>query len=287
MKRNRGPALRDACGGAALVLACATAGATAASRHVQAELVSEVESIRPGQPFRVGLRLKMAPEWHTYWKNPGDSGLPTRIAWRLPDGFQAGPIEWPYPKPFSQGPVTSYGYEGEVLLPVLLTPPASLAPGRPVTIAARADWLECKEACLPGRAELSVVVPVAAHPPRPAAAWTAAFGEARRGLPVEPAGWTFEARETPAGFQLILRPPKAWGPLRQVYFFPEKPALLDHAAPQKLAPMGAGYQLELTPAANAARPLAALTGVLVVQGVGGEARALRVDTPATRKKEGQ
>src|SRR5207245_1904014 len=80
-----------------------------------------------------------------------------RLRWTLPADFQAGPIQWPYPRAFSQGPVTSYGYEDEVLLPVKITPPASLAAGE-VTLAARADWLECQEACIPGRAELSLVL---------------------------------------------------------------------------------------------------------------------------------
>ena len=95
---------------AVCALASSVAAAPPASRHVQPELVADVESIAAGRPFQAGLRLRMEPEWHTYWKNPGDSGLATRLTWKLPDGFQAGPIEWPYPEIFKQGPVTSYGY---------------------------------------------------------------------------------------------------------------------------------------------------------------------------------
>ena len=261
-------------------LATSAAAAPPASKNVQVRLVSEVESIRPGEPFRVGLLLRMAPEWHTYWVNPGDSGLPTRLAWTLPDGFQAAPIEWPVPKSFSQGPVTSYGYEGEVLLPVVITPPPSLAPGTRVTLAARADWLECREACLPGRSELTVILPVRADAPRPAAAWAASFQAARQRMPEAPEGWTFEARETPDRFVLVLRPPPGSAPLREAYFFPAKGRVLDHAAPQRLtAGTGGSYRLELTPGAAAARPLGALQGVLVTQGTTGP-KAVRVDARA-------
>ena len=282
--RNR--IVREACRAAALVVACAGVGLSA-SRHVQVQLVPETESIRAGEPFWLGLRLEMEPGWHTYWKNPGDSGLPTRIKWTLPDGFLARPIEWPYPHTFSQGPVTSYGYENQVLLPVQITPPASLPDGGPVTITARADWLECKEACLPGRADLTVTLPVSTAAPRPSAAWAAAFAEARGKLPAAPSGWTFEAADTAAGFALRVRPPRTWGPVRDAYFFPEAPAMVDHAAPQKLVGAGGGYRLELAAPADAPsqRP-AALRGVLVVHDAGGTARAVSVDAPVTNPRTG-
>lgn len=284
MRLNRRRTLREAGRAAALVVACVGV-ALAASRHVQASLVAEHESIRPGEPFWVGLRLKMEPGWHTYWKNPGDSGLPTRIKWTLPEGFAAGPIDWPYPQPFSQGPVTSYGYEDEVLLPVPITPPASLTPGKPVTLAARVDWLECQEACVPGRADLSLTLPVAPGPPR-AGAEAAGFADARRRLPAAPSGWTIQAAEKTGGIELVIRPPQTTGTLREAYFFPEEPETLDHAAPQTLARTGAAYRLALAPAPNARRSPARLKGVLVVHDPKGTARALRVDAPVANKTAG-
>jgi len=283
--------LREAWGAAALLLATAVpfsavsalAAPAAASRHVQAELVSEVESIQPGQPFWLGLHLKMEPGWHTYWKNPGDSGLPTRLTWKLPDGFEAAPIEWPYPKPFSQGPVTSYGYERDVLLPVRVTPRASLTPGQPVTLAARADWLECREQCLPGRAELKVTLPVAASAPRPVAALAAVFAQTRKKLPAVPAGWTFEAAESGTGLQLQLRPPKTWGTIEQAYFFSEQPEVVDYAAAQALASAPNGYRLDLATAPNVARPLVRLRGVLVTTSAEGGTCAVRVEAPVVKK----
>jgi thiol:disulfide interchange protein DsbD len=263
---SRWPAVRRTAA-VGCALAPLLAAAPAPSRHVQAQLVSAVESIRAGEPFQVGLHLRMAPEWHTYWKNPGDSGLPTRLTWKLPEGFSAAPIEWPLPKTFTQGPVTSYGYADEVLLPVAITPPASIAAGTSVTLAARADWLECREACLPGRSELSLVLPVRPEAPRPSAQWGPAFADAR--------GWAFQTRETPDRIVLVIRPPRAQTEIRQAYFFPDRGQVIDHAAPQSLARVSGGYRLEMTPAPNAARPLA-LEGVLVTEGSGGSA-AVRVD----------
>ena len=238
--------------------------------------MSERETIRAGEPFWVGLHLRMAPGWHTYWKNPGDSGLPTRLRWTLPADFQAGPIQWPYPRAFSQGPVTSYGYEDEVLLPVKITPPASLAAGE-VTLAARADWLECQEACIPGRAELSLVLPVRAAAAPPSPAWAPAFADARRRLTAEPAGWAFGAQEMPQKVWLVFRPPRSRVPLKDARFFPDQPLVIDHAAPQPLSRGKGAWRLELTPAPNARRPLPALSGVLVIGGAGGQNEAVRVE----------
>ncbi len=267
-------------------LASWATAAPPASKHVQPELVADVETIAAGRPFQAGLRLRMDPEWHTYWKNPGDSGLATRLTWKLPDGFQAGPIEWPYPKVFKQGPVTSYGYTDEVLLPVTITPPATLAAGTSVTLAARADWLECREACLPGRRELSVVLPVRGEAPR-ASAQAPAFAAARARLPQAGAGWTFEARETPDKVVLVVEPPRGQAAIHKATFFPDRGQLIDHAAAQtwaRAAGATAGYRLEMTPAPNAARPLGALEGVLVTEGSSGAIAAVRVEAKSTKEK---
>ena len=258
------------------VLAACVSAAPSPSKHVQAQLVSEVESIRPGQPFQVGLHLRMDPEWHTYWKNPGDSGLPTRLSWKLPEGFQAAPIEWPFPKTFRQGPVTSYGYADEVLLIVAITPPSSLAPGTPVTLAARADWLECREICLPGRRDLSLVLPVRSEAPQPSAPWAPRFAAARAHVPRAAAGWAFEAKETPDRVVLVVRPPRGQAEIRSATFFPDRGEVIDHASPQAWARATGSYRLEMTPASNAARPLRALEGVLVTESPGGTT-AVRVD----------
>ena len=130
------------------------------SQHVEATLVAEPFKFFPGDPFVVAVRLKMDPGWHTYWVNPGDAGYAPRITWTLPPGFTAGPIQWPTPGLISQPPLMSYGYEGEVWLPVEITPSVSmqLLQG-PVELKAHVAWLECADVCIPGKADLSLTLP--------------------------------------------------------------------------------------------------------------------------------
>jgi DsbC/DsbD-like thiol-disulfide interchange protein len=262
-----------------VVALAVTPGAPAAtgSAHVTPALLAETEWIEAGHPFTVGLHLRMAPGWHTYWKNPGDSGLPTRIRWTLPEGFQAGPIQWPAPHRMVAGPLASYGYDGEVLLLTEVQAPAATAGGT-VRIAARVDWLECQEACLPGKAELELTLPVRRGTPPRSAASGAAFAESRRRLPIAgAAGWQIEPDL--AGPALVIRPPRGTALTEGVLFFSELPNVIQYAAGQKLVRRGEAYRLELVADPNAARPLPGLVGVLVLEGRGGPAapHALRVE----------
>jgi thiol:disulfide interchange protein DsbD len=242
-------------------------------RHVKASLVAETDAVRPGQPLTVGIRLEMEKGWHTYWRNPGDSGLPTRAKWELPAGFAAGETLWPYPMRFTTGPLVSYGYEHEVLLPVEIRVPAAV-PGREVRIAARVDWLECLEACLPGRAEVSLTLPVrAAAAPGPRAAL---FAEARRRLPRKDPAWRFSASSAAGSLSLVVRPPRGTD-LREAYFYPATPRLLDHAQPQKLTREGAVHRLALVRDPNGV-PSDRLAGVLASETANGPL-AVEVDVP--------
>src|SRR5271169_6907272 len=104
---------------ASMLLCAAAQGALAApfrADFVEAELVPEHLAWVPGEQAWVALRLKHDPHWHTYWKNPGDAGAATRLQWKLPAGYEAGPIEWPVPRLIPVPPLANYGYEGEVLL---------------------------------------------------------------------------------------------------------------------------------------------------------------------------
>src|SRR5262245_44902562 len=101
----------------ALLLALITAPAMAQSvvqtDNGRAELLADVAIVKQGEPFWVGLRQTIRPKWHTYWKNPGESGLPTEITWKLPDGAAAGPIVWPRPQLFDVGGIINYGFKDE------------------------------------------------------------------------------------------------------------------------------------------------------------------------------
>ena len=126
---------------------------------VKADLLADTSAIVAGKTLTVGLRMQMAPEWHTYWQYSGDAGLPTKIVWQLPAGFSAGPIQWPLPdKIVTPGDIINYGYSNETMLLVQITPPASLPPGN-VTLKAKATWLVCRESCIPGNKDLELTLP--------------------------------------------------------------------------------------------------------------------------------
>jgi thiol:disulfide interchange protein DsbD len=148
---------------AALVPTVATADAGLLRRdHLAVQLVAADRALAPGGSLDVALRLVHDEHWHTYWLNPGDSGLATKLAWTLPDGAQAGPIRWPAPARLRLGPLINFGYEGDVLLPVRIALPEALALGATFDVTVRASWLVCKEECIPGDATLSLSLPVAA-----------------------------------------------------------------------------------------------------------------------------
>jgi thiol:disulfide interchange protein DsbD len=232
--------------------------------NVDVALVAEGGSIRPGEPFHVGFHMKMKRGWHTYWKQPGDAGLPLRIEWTLPAGFTAGPIEWPTPERIPTGELMSYGYEREVLLAVRITPPASIEPNS-TTIAGDFDWLECKDVCLAGSARLELTVPVRAERAkrRPSARL---FAEARARTPRSPDGWSLAATAGPRAIELSFRPPPGVSP-RGAYFFVDQPLVAEYAAAQGFERVPGGYRLTIVPAENAASPPPQLTGVLVLDGV--------------------
>ncbi len=122
---------------------------------VQAELVSRFHDAVPGTEFEIGLLLRHDSKWHTYWKSTGDTGLPTRIQWSLPE------ILWPTPAVFKIGDLVNYGYGDEVLLPVRISVPASAKVGSVQDIKAEVSWLMCADQCVPGKASLTLAVQVA------------------------------------------------------------------------------------------------------------------------------
>jgi thiol:disulfide interchange protein DsbD len=127
---------------------------------VKAELLADTSAIVPGKPFTVGLLLRMAPHWHTYWAFSGDAGLPTELKWKLPSGWKVGDIQWPIPlKTIDPGDIETYGYENEVLLMQEITPPQKLDDST-VKLSAEANWLVCEKICIPGSATPQLELPV-------------------------------------------------------------------------------------------------------------------------------
>jgi thiol:disulfide interchange protein/DsbC/DsbD-like thiol-disulfide interchange protein len=157
------------------------------TEHAEVELIAEKTALTVGEKNVVGLSIKHAPHWHTYWKNPGDSGYPSKITWQLPAGYGVGDIEWPTPKRIATGPIVNFGYEGEVLLPMTVSVPLSAKVGETVTLKGKAEWLVCKDVCIPEEGEVSVSLPVAASA-APGAA-IARFVAARAALPGDASAW--------------------------------------------------------------------------------------------------
>ena len=149
--------------------------------------VGQTPDAAAGQPVWVGLQITHAPEWHTYWKNAGDSGMPTELQWTLPPGVMAGDIAWPLPKKIPIGHLANYGYEGTVLLPVplIITPeykPGVLADALDVKL--KATWLVCRKECIPQDGEFALKIPLRSS----TALNGAAFDAALKSQPADVAG---------------------------------------------------------------------------------------------------
>ena len=208
------------------------------SDHVVSELVADRRAIRPGEPWRIGLKLRHDPGWHTYWRNPGDSGLATLFEPTGPAGSQFGAITWPRPERLAIGPLANYGYEGDVLLARQVTVPEGVT--GPARFEVHAQWLVCREVCIPGEARLALELPVATGPGQAGAepGWSAdhpRFVEALANAPDADAPRLAQAR-IEAG-RLLLDLPEGLA-ARQAEFFPFFEAVVTPAADQRLYAAG-------------------------------------------------
>jgi thiol:disulfide interchange protein DsbD len=270
---------------AALLLG-AVAPASAADRPdplVRVELLSETQSVRPGETFQVALRQQMAPGWHTYWGvNPGDAGEPTRIEWNLPAGLTAGEIDWPYPTRIPAGIAMSYGYEHEVVLPITMTLARDVAPGTTLALRGQASWLVCEKVCIPQEGPIALSLPVAAEPPRPDPRGAPLVAAARRSLPV-PSPWPASFVATQESVTLTVSA-RDLAPERvaDVWFYPTRWGAIDHAAPQRTRIEPGRVTLDVRRGQLAEATAAPLDGVLVVSerldgGVARQAFLLRAE----------
>ena len=248
---------------------------------VKAELVAETVSLAPGSTLWVDLHLRIKPGWHVYWRNPGDSGLPTAIEWRLPSGFSAGSILWPVPEHFVQSGIGNYGYAGSADLLVPITVPKEVAIGDTAVLAAEASWLACAEICIPGGASLSLSLPVAAGPVAPDPPDAALFAAVRRTLPL-PAKFETRFVSEPREYRLLV-PEAALAGLRDPTgtFFPNDSSLIDHAAEPRTSRRTDGLEIVLEKAAAATNPPATLDGVLALRRQNGTERAFEISANPT------
>ncbi len=257
-------------------LALAAESAPVASPRATVTLAADAAAVAPGESFRLGLRLRLAPGWHSYWRNGGDAGAPPELALTLPEGAAAGPIAWPAPERIPYGPLVNFGYTGEVLLPLDIRVPATATPGDSFTVAAEAHWLVCADVCIPEEGRFDLTLPVAPRPV-PSATTAPLFEAAAARLP-RPAPWTASAGAGGGRASLTLAGTGlSAATVQDAFFFPDSPGVLANAAPQTLSLRDGTLTLGLT-LERGATP-AALSGTLVLRDGGGQRAAFEVSAP--------
>lgn len=253
----------------------AAAQGTSNPKRVAIDILTERMATAPGDTLWIALRERIEPGWHTYWTNPGDSGEPTTVTWKLPPGFEAGPLQFPLPSIIPVGPLVNYGYSGDLLLLSRLIVPKDAKPGR-IELKVGAEWLVCKDICIPesGEAQITLEITAAGVTTQagPNAAQLAAAADA---LPVK-ASWPVRFAVAPESIDLTFvgfgtggKRPDA------VTFFPETWGHIQHAAPQTAIWLGDDLTLRLMRGDLKKEALTGLTGVLAVKSAPGAVPARR------------
>ena len=214
------------------------------TEQVRAELLAWApDGVGPGRQLWLGLQLAHQPEWHTYWRNSGDSGLPTQLEWKLPAGLTAGEIAWPTPKKIPIGTLVNYGYEKTVLLPVPVTVAADYSPGSSgsIDIRLKAAWLVCLKQCIPQEGDFTLSIPVQGSTALSGRAFQAAFDATPKPLP---AG-SSEVEVSAKAIKVSLAGLPAALQGKTLAFFPETGSVIEPAAPWQQAWQGALWTAQL------------------------------------------
>ncbi|MDE3059615.1 MAG: thioredoxin family protein [Pseudomonadota bacterium] len=245
---------------AGMTVFAAHAADTSQQEIVRATLVTETSAIVPGQKLNAAVLLEPKEGWHTYWENPGDAGMATHLEWGLPPGFSAGAIDWPVPERLAEGPLVTFAYPHAVLLPVTISVPASAAGNYPVRV--KADWLACKDICIPESAELEVQLPVAQtatpseHAPLFAEHEKHRLQPLRLGYAAQGKTVTLSLPYGTLGVQDIA----------SASFFPRQENIFSYAAAQKLTAGSGQAQLALETLNPSSAPISGLLTVSSAQG---------------------
>ncbi len=246
--------------------------------HLHIKLISERTALIPGKTTAVGLYFKLAPDWHIYWINAGDSGEPPRVLWTLPNGIAAGNIQWPTPQRLAADSLVNYGYTNSVLLivPVAIR---STFTAREATLHADVNWLVCREICIPGISKLDLTLPVS-RTSRPTASSTL-FRQARANLPKKlPADWRATVSAAQDHFLLHVKTGKR---LAKASFIPRHSLQVSNDAPQKLRSMSNGIPLTIRKSDELLSPIAQLDCLLVL----GNGVSYDIEAPVTSKRVAQ
>jgi DsbC/DsbD-like thiol-disulfide interchange protein len=239
-------------------------GQTTRIPHGTLELVSENTAVVPGQEFTVGLQFRMEKGWHIYWVNPGDSGEPPHVTWTLPKGLTAGEIMWPAPRRMGASTIVNYVYDGDVLLMLPVRAGADYSASSSDKLQASVRFLICSEQmCVPGKAQLSLAIPVKAQG-KAGASLLADFAAARARLPkTPPESWKFSGRAEKDSFVIDVQ---AGHSISQGSFFPLHESQIDNAAAQVVSARPTGMRVTLHKSGELTKPLSSLKGVLELPG---------------------
>lgn len=211
--------------------------------RVEASLLSSHYRVAPGQSFQIALKTELDEQWHTYWRNPGDSGEPVQISWVLPETVSAGEIVWPLPAPIPTGPIINYGFEGAPLFPVEFTVADDAATGSVIEVTAEVYYLVCKDICIPESGVLRLVLQVAETSEindGNAAAIAEALDAAPRAIDVNAA---MQEADGQLSIQFAGLPE---GDYSDAYFFPNDNTVLVHSDPQTVTIGSEGIQIDTT-----------------------------------------
>jgi len=270
-------ALRSGVALAAGLCLCGARTTAAPIPHGTLELIAENQWIETGRWANLGLRFQLEKGWHIYWINPGDSGEPPRVKWQLPQGLTTGDIKWPAPEHLGTTTIVDFGYQDAVTLIVPMRADASLAAQASAQIAAEVKVLVCREMCIPGKAQLSVTLPIKSQQPAPDSRTESLFAAARKSLPrPAPGSWKFSVIEDKDSFSLKANVGRQ---VTQAVFYPLVESQVSNSAPQKLTPAAGGFQLTLQKSEQLLKPLERLKGVLVLDGQ----QPYAIDAPVSKR----
>jgi thiol:disulfide interchange protein DsbD len=249
--------------------------------HVKAKLIASVNGIHAGEEIYVGVEQRIIPHWHTYWINPGDSGLATTIDYSLPKGSSVSNILWPVPERLTLGPVTNYGYSDQVILLSKLKVPNDLSVGSHFPINAKVKWLVCREECIPEEVNLSLDLPVLS-PDVNGGEGSPLIQTALKSLPLTS---PYATELTKSADTLVLHiKGLAEGSkvVQQIQFFPEQWGRVVHSADQRHSVVGDNIELQLKSGEDPLKPGEKLEGLIVVSEQAGKdqvTRAYQINTP--------
>lgn len=232
-------------------------------KNVRASLITDREAISPGDTFWLGVRYQMEPHWHIYWKNYGNTGIPTEIEWDLPEGFQVEALQWPTPSTFLMSSLMSYVYEDEVILMARVKAPEDLSPGQSISLGAETWWLVCDdETCIPGDASFRLSLPVEENPREDPQAMERLENQQNQ-WPRESDHWKVQGEHQDGIITLLIEPLKEGLPvLQDLYFFSENSAIDPDAEQPVDAFEDGSYRMILEVSDSFTESLSPLPGVL-------------------------